>query len=305
VISNPLADPLFLPTASLLGGILGVGLVLLLVARRGRLAGLRQDVLLQRWAVWAIIAPLYSLAVLGGALPMLLLVSLLVGQGLREYSHLVELPPLYRRVVLALGLAMGPLAIWLPREFFEVLPLLLLVGTLQPLLTQDVRTGMTHLAFAALGFAYVPLLLDHLLLIRFWLAGGSGLLLAIGLAVALSDIGAFSVGRLVGKHQLSPLVSPNKTWEGVAGNVLGAALGIWLIGFALPPRVSGPLGLALPIVVAVGAVWGDLVESLLKREFGVKDAGAWLPGFGGLLDRVDSLIVVAPLTYHLVRALSL
>ena len=59
--------------------------------------------------------------------------------------------------------------------------------------------------------------------------------------------------------------------------------------------------LALPLVVAVGCVWGDLIESLLKREFGTKDAGTWLPGFGGLLDRIDSLIVVAPLSYYLVR----
>ena len=58
----------------------------------------------------------------------------------------------------------------------------------------------------------------------------------------------------------------------------------------------------LAVVVAAGAVWGDLLESLIKREFGVKDAGAWLPGFGGLLDRADSLVVTAPLLYHLLHA---
>jgi phosphatidate cytidylyltransferase len=278
--------------------------LLLVLARRGRLRQLRRDVLFQRWAVWAAIAPLYSLAVLSGPLAMLLLVSLLVGQALREYAGLVELPPLYRAVLLALGLAMGPLALWAPQLFFELLPLLLIVGTLQPLLTQDVRTGMRRLALAALGFGYLPLLLGHLLLIHAWLPGGPGLLLVIGLAIALSDIGAFTVGKLFGRHRLSPLISPNKTWEGVAGNLLGAALGAWLLAFALPPELPSWVPLALPVVVAVGAVWGDLVESLLKREFGVKDAGAWLPGFGGLLDRIDSLIVVAPLTYHLVRAVT-
>jgi phosphatidate cytidylyltransferase len=60
----------------------------------------------------------------------------------------------------------------------------------------------------------------------------------------------------------------------------------------------------VPAVVAVGAVWGDLVESLIKREFGTKDAGTWPPGFGGLLDRVDSLIVTTPLVYHLLRVLT-
>jgi phosphatidate cytidylyltransferase len=304
VISSPHASPLFWPSLRVLGGLLAGGLLLLLVAERRHLAQLHRRVLLQRWAVWAAIAPLYSLAVLSGTVGMLALVSLLVWQALREYAHLVGLPPLYRLVLLGMGLAMGPLAVWAPEAFFGLLPLLLLAATLQPLLTQDVRAGMQRLALAALGFAYLPLLLGHLLLIHAWLPGGPGLLLTLGLAVALSDIGAFTLGKLFGHHRLSPLISPNKTWEGVAGNLLGAYLGTALMGFALPPGLPTLLALALPLVVAVGAVWGDLIESLLKREFGAKDAGAWLPGFGGLLDRIDSLIVVAPLTYHLLRALT-
>jgi phosphatidate cytidylyltransferase len=303
VISSPLASPLFWPTAKALGGLLAAGLMLLLAAERQHLGELHRRVLFRRWAVWAMVAPLYSLAVLSGALGMLALVSVLVWQALREYSRMVDLPQLYRVVLLAMGLGMGPLAVWAPEAFFGVLPLLLIVATLQPLLTQDIRAGMQRLAFAALGFAYLPLLLGHLLLIGAWLPGGPGLLLALGLAIALSDVGAFTIGKLLGRHRLSPLVSPNKTWEGVAGNVLGAYLGTALLGFALPPGLPTYLALTLPLVVAVGAVWGDLVESLLKREFGAKDAGAWLPGFGGLLDRIDSLIVVAPLTYHLLRAL--
>ena len=284
------------------GGLLGVALLLLLVVERRQLGELRRSVLLQRWAVWAGIAPLYSLAFLGGSLPALGLVSLLVAQALREYSRLVQLPSLYGWVLLAMGLAVGPLAIWAPEALFSGLPLLLIVATLQPLLSQDVRSGMRHLAFAALGFGYLPLLLGHLLLIHTWLRGGPGLLLALGMAVALSDVGAFALGKSFGRHRMAPLVSPNKTWEGALGNVVGAYLGMGLMSFALPPELPGLLRVLLPLLVAAGAIWGDLVESLLKREFGTKDAGAWLPGFGGLLDRIDSLIVVAPLTYHVVRA---
>jgi phosphatidate cytidylyltransferase len=304
VISSPLANPLFWPTAQTLGAVLGGGLALLLVIERHHLGELRHRVLFQRWLVWAVIAPVYSLAVLGGWLTMLLLVSLMVWQALREYCHLIGLPPLYRNVLLSMGLGIGALAVWSPEAFFGALPLLLILGTLQPLLTQDVRAGMSRLAFAALGFGYLPLLLDHLLLIHTQVPGGPGLLLALGLGVALSDVGAFTIGKLFGRHRLSPLVSPNKTWEGVIGNLLGAGIGIAVMSFALPTRETQIAAIVLPVVVAVGAVWGDLVESLLKREFGAKDAGQWLPGFGGLLDRVDSLIVVAPLTYHLMRALS-
>jgi phosphatidate cytidylyltransferase len=300
-IANPFADPLFWPTAITLGSILGAGLLLLLIVERRHLHQLHQRVLFQRWAVWAIIAPLFSLAVLGGRLPMLALTALIVWQGLREYAQLVGLPALYRTVLLAFGLLALPLALLSPEALFSVLPILLIVGTLQPLLTQDVRAGIRTFALAAFGFAYLPLLLGHLLLIHAWLPGGPGILLVVALATALSDVGAFTIGKLFGRHRLSPVVSPNKTWEGVVGNVLGAALGTWLLQFALPPTMPLWLAVTLPVVVAVGAVWGDLLESLIKRELGVKDAGAWLPGFGGLLDRADSLVVTIPLIYHLSR----
>jgi phosphatidate cytidylyltransferase len=161
---------------------------------------------------------------------------------------------------------------------------------------------MRMLALAALGFAYLPLLLGHVLLIDVWVPGGPGLLLALGLSMALSDVGAFTAGRLFGRHRLASLVSPNKTWEGTVGNVIGAYAGAALMHFAFPADLIPPAAAALPLVVAIGCVWGDLIESLFKREFGLKDAGTWLPGFGGLLDRIDSLIVVAPLSYYLVRA---
>ena len=128
--------------------------------------------LFQRWIVWAVIALLYSLACLGGTLSMLVLVSLLVWQALREYVRLVDLPPHYHVALFAFGLAMGPLAVWDPNAFFTALPLLLIVATLLPLLTQDVGHGMKCLALAVLGFGYLPLLLAHLLLIHAWLPGG-------------------------------------------------------------------------------------------------------------------------------------
>ena len=304
MISNPVADPLFWPAARTLGAILGVGLVLLLVVERRHLGHLHERVLFQRWSVWAVIAPIYALAILGGPVPLLLLVALLVWQGLREYARLVGLPPLYTWVLIVAGLGSLPLALHSAEAFFGVLPLLLIVTTLQPLLTRDVQQGVRRLSIAVFGFAYLPMLLGHFVLLYREIPGGYGFLLVLGLATALSDVGAFMVGKLFGRHRLSPTISPNKTWEGVAGNLLGAYAGAWLMSFAVPDnhRLVG-LGL-LPIVVAVGAVWGDLVESLIKREFGTKDAGAWLPGFGGLLDRVDSLVVTTPLAYHLLRALT-
>ena len=78
-------------------------------------------------------------------------------------------------------------------------------------------------------------------------------------------------------------------------------VGLGVMQFALPDGARALLLASLPLLVGLGAVWGDLVESLVKREFGAKDAGDWLPGFGGILDRIDSLIFVAPLSYFYLR----
>ena len=134
---------------------------------------------------------------------------------------------------------------------------------------------------------------------------GAATFVALAVAVALSDVGAFLVGRRFGRTQLSPLLSPAKTRAGVGGNLAGAALGVALFAPVLVGSFGiGPTALLVPIV-AIGAVWGDLLESAAKREAGQKDAGRWLPGFGGILDRIDSLLVVLPLTYWALRLVDL
>jgi phosphatidate cytidylyltransferase len=182
---------------------------------------------------------------------------------------------------------------------------LLIAGTLEPLLLPrgDRRQELSvrHLAFAVLGWGYIAWFLAHFMLIDRYITGGIGILLALGFGTALSDVGAFVVGKRFGKRKLAPRLSPNKTWAGALGNLLGAYLGIGVMAFALPGHLRWLLVLLLPVVTALGAVWGDLLESSIKREFAVKDAGAWLPGFGGLLDRVDSLIIVVPLSFYFLR----
>lgn len=301
LIANPLDSALLLPTAYRLAALLGAILPVLLFLSRRRLRQLNQDVLFRRWRTWTLIAPIYLLAVLSGQVTTLLLVTFLTVQGLREYAHLVGLPTRYRWVLLGMGLLPAPMAVLSLDAFYLLPPLLLIIATLQPLVFGDIRAGVRHLAFAALGWGYLAWFLAHLVLIHKYIEGGPGPLLAMGLAVGLSDVGAFVMGRTLGRHPLAPRISPNKTREGTAGNVLGAYLGIGLLAFALPKENLWLLVAALPMVIALGAVWGDLVESVIKREFEAKDAGTWLPGFGGLLDRIDSLLLVAPLTYYALR----
>lgn len=123
-------------------------------------------------------------------------------------------------------------------------------------------------------------------------AHGPHLLLFLLLLVVAADIGAYFAGRAFGTHKLAPRVSPGKTWEGVCGGLLAAALmagvGVWWFQMNTVPFM------ALCIVVAIASVIGDLTESLFKRHAGLKDSGNLLPGHGGVLDRVDSVTAAAP-----------
>jgi phosphatidate cytidylyltransferase len=134
-------------------------------------------------------------------------------------------------------------------------------------------------------------------------SGGLLLLLPL-LTTWASDIGAYAFGRMLGKHKLIPSVSPGKTVEGAIGGLVGSMLIAWLYcSFVLRPTAHlgfrwNPFGvLAFGVLVSVAAQIGDLAESLLKREAGVKDSSTLLPGHGGILDRCDSLFFVLPISY--------
>ena len=121
LITNPLDSDLFLPTIFRLGGLLGGALVVLLVLSRGNPRRLMNNVLFQRWKTWAIIAPIYLLAVLSGEFPTTLMVTLLIALGLREYASLVGLPTNYRWVLMAMGIVAAPMAM-LSIDGFHLLP---------------------------------------------------------------------------------------------------------------------------------------------------------------------------------------
>lgn len=123
------------------------------------------------------------------------------------------------------------------------------------------------------------------------------LLVAAILVVCIADISAFFSGRRFGKHKLAPEISPGKTWEGVVGAVVGVlvfSLLLWLFVPAIHAALHPVLAVVLALVSVMLCVVGDLYESLLKREAGVKDSGTLLPGHGGVLDRIDAMLAYLP-----------
>jgi phosphatidate cytidylyltransferase len=131
---------------------------------------------------------------------------------------------------------------------------------------------------------------------------GVGLLLGAVIVTAAHDIGAFVVGKYWGKTPLAPELSPNKTFEGLVGGVLASVAVALLVVSRIGPWDAGK-AFWLGVVVAIAAPLGDLCESMIKRDLGVKDMGKLLPGHGGVLDRVDALLFVIPATYYLARIL--
>lgn len=296
----PSGADLFIPAAQRLTFALGGALGAIVLVERHRLRGLMSNVLFVRWRTWLVTAPIYGAAVMWSRWGALAFVVALATIGSVEYSRLVGLPKAYARTLVAVGAAALAGVLLAPTAWGAIQPLALLGLTLIPLARQDARDGARHLAFTVAGYLYLPMLLGFVLVLRERVPGGPGLLLALGTAVAASDVIAFVAGKAFGRRPLAPRVSPNKTWEGVAGNILGAFGGLALMGFAIPASIGTGARVVLALVVGLGCVWGDLLESLVKRAFGAKDAGAWLPGFGGILDRIDSLLIAMPLAYTVV-----
>ncbi|MBL8826335.1 MAG: phosphatidate cytidylyltransferase [Planctomycetaceae bacterium] len=163
-----------------------------------------------------------------------------------------------------------------------------------------------RLAMAVLPQAYVGVLFTFLIQLRL-LGPVTGILAICSLlaVVKCGDIGAYTVGRLIGRNKMVPLLSPGKTWEGFAGGVLAACFAAWCslawvpTWFADGQSVEGPgwHWMVYGLLVGTTGVIGDLAESLLKRDAGVKDSSRWLPGFGGVLDILDSILLAAPVAY--------
>jgi len=186
-----------------------------------------------------------------------------------------------------------------------LMPLLLASAVVLPLiglLSRRQKEGaFTTWAWTIAGVLYVGWLLSYLVALR-GLDGGRNWVFFALFATWASDTTAFFIGRRFGRHKLAPNISPGKTWEGSVGGIVGAI--IVSILFFTPTPFHLPLvywqAIVLSILVSIFGQIGDLVESLLKRNMGVKDSGRLMPGHGGILDRLDSIIFAGIVVYYYV-----
>ena len=166
-------------------------------------------------------------------------------------------------------------------------------------LEQSLRDG----AMTLFGVLYLGLTLGMLSMTRL-LPQGEWLIFFLLLVTWASDTGAYYVGTLYGRHLLAPTISPKKTVEGLVGGLIGAILVAYAARWWFLPELSGLDCLVLGTLLTITGLWGDLTESAMKRSARMKDSGGILPGHGGMLDRLDSLLFTAPVFYYYVTIAS-
>jgi len=181
-----------------------------------------------------------------------------------------------------------------------VLPLLITTAVVFSLLLDFPRAHQKPLhlwVWNLSGIFYVGWLLSHYVMLM-GLEGGKGLIVLILFSTFACDTASYFVGSAWGRRKLAPTISPKKTWEGAAGGFAGAIAASLLLGMVLNLHIAYIHLLALGMLVGILGQLGDLAESMLKRDAGVKDTGSIMPGHGGLLDRIDSVLFVGAGAYY-------
>jgi phosphatidate cytidylyltransferase len=227
---------------------------------------------------------------------LVILVSVLMVPGLFELSKLAYAKGL--KILLPCSIPASVLLCI--SSYWDFLPFafLLVIFLMACFLYQRIRYGISRVlancGAACFSILYMGLLGSFIPAVR--ILFGPWHLLMLVFVVKSADIGAYTAGRLFGKHKFSPIISPKKTWEGMAGAVVAAV--IVAVAFAvLCDIMSCWLGILFGVVFAFLGQLGDLAESMLKRDAEMKDSSNNVPGFGGILDVVDSILLTAPFGY--------
>lgn len=259
---------------------------------------------LKRWITGLVALPFLIFLVYHGGIPFLLLISLACICSLREYFRIVFNAERQRLSSIIVWWGYGTGLLILGAAHVDGLSAVALVlgfnlvaaGLFSVFLYKTNPQVGDVIQKQVQGMVYIPLLLSFLVVIRREPDGMAWIFLVLAIIFA-GDTSAYYVGSYLGRHKLSPAVSPGKTVEGaaggLAGNLLVGAAGI----FFFLPTLSWAIGIAFFLALGLAGQVGDLFESELKRSSSIKDSGGLLPGHGGFLDRIDALLFASPVAY--------
>lgn len=296
---------------------MGVLVLALLLVASGIVAGLKLAAPSRDWrelsartnAWWGMAAVFFG-ALWLGKLAALVLFGLLSFWALKEFVTLLHTRPADHKALFFAFLSVpgqyywvhlgwyGMFALFIPVYMFLLLPVLLVLAEE----TKGFVASVSQLQWGLMAFVFGLSHLAYLLRLEPATPGafqGGALLVFLVFLVEMSDVLQYVWGKLLGRHKILPSVSPNKTWEGFLGGVVCVSLLAVPLRFLTPfsPWEAAKVG----FLVAVAGFCGGAVMSAVKRDFGVKDFGAAIPGHGGMIDRMDSLCFAAPVFFHFVR----
>jgi phosphatidate cytidylyltransferase len=306
-IELAIGNPVFLRYVAITGALLVVSGLLLAVLR---MTGRDVSSPLSTYRGWLVMIPIVLGTLLLGREATIGGVTLLAAFGFREFARATGLYEdwwLTGIVYLAI-VALGAVTLMTdPRldqpgwyGFFMALPTFVIASILLvPVLRNRARGELQQVALAIFGFIYFGWMFMHLGFLANT-ENAYGYLLFLVFAVEINDVAAFTFGKMFGKRKLRDRISPNKTLAGSVGAIGVSLLLPWLLWFSFP-HFSPALLILTGLIVGIGGQLGDLVVSYIKRDIGIKDMGTTIKGHGGILDRVDSMIFVAPIFFHMVR----
>lgn len=283
-----------------------VPLLIWLLSTTGKVSGKLRGELLVRYYAWLVIIPVLIVPVLLGAFWTIAGLCLLSLFCYREYARATGL---VREKLISILVVAGIVLLGLATldhwyGFFVALPSLTVTAIAALAILQDRPQGyIQRVALGVFGYLLFGVCLAHLA----FLANDTHyrpMIILLFLAVEMNDVFAFCCGKTLGKRKLCPGTSPNKTIAGAAGALVLTTLLMLLLGRFVfgGTKIAGPLHLmALGALVSIAGQFGDLTLSSIKRDLGIKDMAATIPGHGGLLDRFDSILLAAPVFFHFVH----
>jgi len=268
------------------------------------------DELKARLSSWWWMAGMFIFAILFSQKTSLFLLGFMSFLALKEYFSLIPTRRADRRVLFWAYLVIpiqyywvgstwyGMFIIFIPIYMFLFIPFrMILTGEIQGFLKSAgmIHWGLMTTVFCLSHAAFLLVLPDAVNPI----AGGAGLLFFLVFLTEFNDVSQYIWGKLLGKHKIIPKISPNKTWAGFIGGLITTIILSVLLAPWLTPLIFWQ-AIVAGTLIAIAGFFGDLTISAIKRDLGIKDCGTFLPGHGGILDRVDSLTYTAPLFFHFI-----
>ena len=290
-----------------LGILYGIAIIAVLFAEKGNLKAVWKSNIGQRIIGWLILTPLYFIGTFAGGVPGLIVISVFIIGAVIEYARIAKLGASFRNILVALSIISVAVAGYVPSLFYSLPLVYFLMVTPLAIRLNDPEKSFERAAVTMYGAIWLIFSLCHLVLLtrlstHFDMT--HALTFLVIFAVALADIGGYVFGKLfhhfgiLDNLKVADKLSPNKTYIGTLGYIIGAFAGISLFLFAVGSYMSMLQWAIIAVIIGVFSFVGGLTHSFFKRYFGVKDSGHVIPGHGGIMDRIDSISRVGVILYY-------